>query len=206
MNAAYSSTRPALSGPEIRSDTASPAADVERKNSGYSSFVTQNGMEAFVMKIRTWLALALVLAGRAGFAQEPIIPPLNSTSGIPILDAHPVAPPAPHVAPAPVAGHPVAAPGCASCGEGHAEGDIKQRIIDWVLYRPELTPCCGCGCGGCKECYCKVPNLWEFFPCCGPGVLRKQCDYDDCGCGGCGGGCGVGCIGNKILSMFHRDP
>jgi hypothetical protein len=146
-----------------------------------------------VKTIWRWAAVAaLAFVGPAVFGQEPLIP----TPAVPAA-APPTA--------MPQGTSELFSPGCAACsgcGSHHAEGDTCQRIVNWVLFRPTLTPCCwggGCGCG-CKQCDCLYPHVWEFFLCSGHGVVRAQChDEPDCG-----GGCGCG--GGGVLSIFHSHP
>jgi hypothetical protein len=163
------------------------------------------------MKIWRWAAVAaLVLAGPAAFGQEPIIPPAGETDTASV----------PQEATVEIAS------GCAACEGGHADGTVGQRIVDWILYRPTWTGCCwggGCGCG-CHECYCLNPHTWEFFPCCGQGVIHAPCgvtgprppgcpwppdghgvtdvsyhDQPDCGCG-------CGSAGHALLSLSPTHP
>jgi hypothetical protein len=85
------------------------------------------------------------LSGPVAFGQEPIIPPPDDAT---------------HPAPAPQEGTVEVTPACATCRGEHADGMVCQRIVDWILYRPALTPCCwggGCGCG-CHECSCLIPR------------------------------------------------
>ena len=151
---------------------------------------------AYPLKPRP-VALGGVQAARADQPAEPIPPP----KGVPGAPAESVPPPQSVGAPAPAVGAPApAAPGCGCAGACDTR-TCRERLCDWLTYKPlhrtecgECRPCCHGPC-------CCTPPLYLFFlhDC-------RECRFATGGCGcakeKCDGGCGFGCAGPGMFGLF----
>jgi hypothetical protein len=161
---------------------------------------------AYPLKPRPAPSGGPVVAVRADPPAEPIPAPKPApgtpAETIPAPKPAPGTPaetiPAPQRAPA-VAAAPPAGPGC-GCNGGCDTRSCRERLCDWLTYKPlHRTEC-----GECKVCChgpcCCTPPLYLYFlhdcrecrfatPCCAPCA-------DKCG------GCGFGCAGHGMFGML----